>query len=533
MDAAMRNPLLALRESSLLAPLAFGNLVLERLAAAAPDEAMLVVPPALLAAGSPRMRALAELAGDVAHDLPTRKRAAFLADVLPADAVWSLAAGGAPYYAALADLRERSPEPAGLDRALEGEALTLCRAAQQSGSRTLAADLKGFRPTDVYLVLAFGGAECGGAVFNNAFDRQLSPRLKPGGLAPLLARTQNWKLYEFTEQALLAGRFERLLSLAGAEAISNLAIGIDDVSRAAEVAEIAGVSRHAVLDGLLARKIAAECSRVQDRNASTWYRLLAARLLRAGVDSAGLRQAGEPYEPLLASSDAIDLRVLFDPANRCVERYFFWDDDDGVQSFENFLRQYDRDAAWKIERQPGFVHLTGHGAAGRTVEIYANVPIDIRLAANRGREGEALRRQAQISAELAQRNLMPPILVQRGHVYHVEKTLAFVTPAAKLVVLGSCRGVPEIRHVIESSHEAQVIATRGVGAMQINDAILKGLNVRLLSAAGEIRWSDFWREQQARAGKSAVFRNYLTPDRDEAAAFLRAYYMALDAAGPR
>jgi hypothetical protein len=211
-----------------------------------------------------------------------------------------------------------------------------------------------------------------------------------------------------------------------------------------------------------------------------------------------------------------------------LERYFFWDDDDGVESFANFRKSYEHDPLWKIEEHGGYIELTGHGPLGRTIEVFANIPIDIRLSANRAREGEALRRQASITAELARRSLTPAMLVHRGHAFHVEKTLGFVTPAARLVVLGSCRGVPEIHRVIEASHRAQVIATSGVGAMDINDSILKALNTRLLRAEGQIRWTDFWREEESRSGKSALFRGYLTPDRDEAAAFLSAYYQALD-----
>lgn len=533
-DAALRNPVLALQQFALAEPLPFAGRVLERLAAVAPDQAMMLAPQAALAAGNAHMQALADLAADATHNLPTRRRAAFLIGEMPADSVWKLAGGGAHYFAALADLREktaaegRTDEIARFDRALEAESVPICRAASENGNRTLAGDLGGMRATDIYLAMAYGGAECGGDVFTAAFDRYLASRLRPGGLAPFLARTHDWELYEFTEPALLTAHFDRLLAFAGPEALANLALGIDDVNHAVEVAEMIGATKSSDLLRLLAKNVATECARTTDRDASAWYGLLAARLLRAHVETPELRQAGDRYLPLLASSDSIDTRILFDAANRCVERYFFWDDDDGVESFENFLRQYEHDAAWKIDRFPTYVHLIGRGAAGRSVEIYADIPIDIRLPANREREGEALRRQAEISAELDRRGIAPPILVQRGHVYHVEKTLAFVTPAAKLVMLGSCRGVPEIHYVIETSHSAQVIATRGVGAMQINDAILKGLNVRLLSGAPVIRWADFWREEQAKVGKSGVFEKYLTPDRDEAAAFLRAWYLALD-----
>jgi hypothetical protein len=542
MEAALRNPALALQQSSLLLALPFRMRVLERTAMVAPDETMAIAAglakPSLelrgiLASGSPQMRVLADLAGDATHEMPARRRVAPLAAEIARgavtwDAAWKLAAGGQRYFSELARLREAAStggsadEAAGLDRALEAESVTLCRAAQESSGRTLTRDLAGFRATDIYLTLAFGGADCG-EVFPEAFDRFLVPKLGRNSLTPFLERSNNWMLREFTAAVLDAGRFEKLLIAAGADALSKLASGITEVSDATEIAEIAGASDDAELRKLLAQRVTEELERAhgaRERRGEILYGLLAARLSLPGADAG--------YTSLLRSSAALDTAVLFDSGNRCVERYFFWDDDDGVQSFANFLKAYEHDAAWNIEDRGGFVRLTGRGAGGRVVEIFANVPIDIRLPANRGRDGEALRRQALIAAELQRRGLSPTLLVHRGHSFHVEKTLAFVTPAARLVVLGSCRGVPEIHRVIEASHRAQVIATRGIGAMEVNDAILKGLNTQLLSANGQIRWADFWRQQQSTAGKSALFQNYVRPDRDEASAFLRAYYQALD-----
>jgi hypothetical protein len=541
-EAALRNPALALRQSGLLLPLPFGMRVLERLATVAPDEAMAIAAGpskpslelrAVLASGPTQMRVLASLAVDTAHDMPARRRVAPLAGAIARgtvswDAAWRLAATAPRYFAGLADEREAAAingsgdEAAGFDRALEAESLTLCRAAQESGGLTLARDLIGFRATDMYLALAYGGSECA-EVFPEAFDKFLMPKLRPNSLAPLLKRSSNWMLREFTAAALEARRFEKLLMAAGADSVSKLASGIVEVNDAAELAEMVGASGDPELRELLAHRVTTELGQAHtasDLRGEILYGLLAARLSLPGVDPA--------YGALLQSSAALDAATLFDSDNRCVERYFFWDDDDGVESFANFRKGYEHDTAWKIEERGGYIQLTGRGAGGRRIEIFANVPIDIRLAANREREGEALRRQASIAAELARRGLTPAVLVHRGHSFHVEKTLGFVTPEARLVVLGSCRGVPEIHRVIEASHRAQVIATRGIGAMEINDSILKGLNARLLSAGGQIRWADFWREQQTKSGKSALFREYLTPDRDEASAFLRAYYQALD-----
>jgi hypothetical protein len=555
--AAMRNPTLALRQTSALLPLPFGKRILERLVAAAPDEAMALAERPVaqsrelhqaMTAGSAQLRLLAAISELSARDLLTRRRVASLTGaivrgVLTWDAAWNAAANPQRYFAELADLRAAisgneaaGDEAAGLDRALEIESANFCLAAQQSGGRSIAADAAGLRTTDVYLMLAYGRAqapeECA-AVFARVFDRELAPKLKRDSLAGFLERTHNWKLREFASGSLNAGRFPALLAAAGTTAISNLASHIDEVDDGVEVAEMIGATRGVAADRALIDRFAAH---VAAGPSNPVYGLLAARLLRTPEkdlpDAEQLRDAAAPYSELLASSEMLDTRALFDSDGRAIERYFFWDDDDGVESFANFRRQYERDPAWKIEDGPSFVRLTGHGEGERTVEIYANIPIDLRRPENRMREGEAQRRQASIGEELSRRGLKATVLVHRGHSFHVAKTLEYITPDAQLVVLGSCRGVPEIHHVIEASHRAQVIATHGVGATGINDGILKGLNARLLSGAASLRWSDFWREQQQKLGKSGLFRDYVAPDRDEASAFLRAYYMALDRDGP-
>jgi len=83
--------------------------------------------------------------------------------------------------------------------------------------------------------------------------------------------------------------------------------------------------------------------------------------------------------------------------------------------------------------------------------------------------------------------------------------------------------------VIEASHDAQVIATRGIGETEINDAILKAVNDRILGGEPTLRWDGFWRELESHWGSSALFREYESPDRDSGTILLRAYYRFLDA----
>src|ERR1700744_143520 len=119
-DAALRNPALALRQTALLLSLPFGMRVFRRLAAVAPEVAMAIAAGAakaslgkrgLLLSGSAQMRVLAALAVDAAHDLPTRRRVAPLANAIARgeiswNAAWNLASAEPRYFSGLADLRE-------------------------------------------------------------------------------------------------------------------------------------------------------------------------------------------------------------------------------------------------------------------------------------------------------------------------------------------------------------------------------------------------------------------------------------------
>jgi hypothetical protein len=256
---------------------------------------------------------------------------------------------------------------------------------------------------------------------------------------------------------------------------------------------------------------------------------LAAKLSMDIGTSAEIAGIAAPYLPFLRASESLDTAILFGAANDCIERYFFYDDDDGIESFESFRQSYQHDPSWEIEDRGQYVHLTGHGPEGRRIEIFANVPVDTHLAKNRALEGEAERRQRAIAALLDERGQVPTVMVHRGHSFWVEKTLSYLAKTTRLVILGSCGGATEIHHVIETSHDAQVIATRGIGETEINDAILKAVNDRILGGDPTLRWDGFWRELESHWGKSALFREYESPDRDSGTILMRAYYRFLDA----
>jgi hypothetical protein len=547
--AGLHNPALALRETGQYLPLTGGNRLFERFVLAAPDQAMglasgttasaRAVRELMSGSKSPEVALLTRLAEDSSIDLPRRGRVAVLSGRvarggLSFESALRIAASTPQFFAAVLDMRTAAgADTASLDRVLENESLVLCQAAQQDLDGLLASDLAHFRAADLYALLALGRAEANPRVFRAVFDRLLLPKWKaetPKGnsFTGLLDRTKNWELRDFAAGALAAGCFDSLLSLEGFEVVSRLARGVDQsgdpLTEAMRLAEIVDATTSTVLLERMAAIVSGEfvrCRDAGDLRGTTLYGLLAAKLSADGIAA--------PYLPFLRSSETLDTALLFGAGNDCIERYFFYDDDDGVESFESFRKSYQRDAGWEMEDRGEYVHLTGRGPEGRRIEIFANVPIDGHLAKNRALEGEAERRQRAITAVLDERGLVPTVMVHRGHSFWVERTLSYLAKTTRLVILGSCGGATEIHAVIEASHDAQVIATRGIGETEINDAILKAVNDRILEGERIVRWDSFWRQLESRWGKSALFREYESPGQDSGTVLLRAYHRFLDA----
>jgi hypothetical protein len=544
----LHNPALALRESSCYLPLPGGRRLFERFVLAAPGEAMAMAAGTsdsaratrelLSGSGPPEFPLLLRLANDSGIDLLRRQRmAVFVGRIargtLSFELGLKIAGDTQRFFAAVVEMRVSATgaDADALDRVLEGEALVLCRAARESLTRTVA-DLSGFGARELYVLLALGRAEATPDVFSAIFDRLLArkwtaetPSAK--SLLSLLGQTHNWGLRDFAAGALDARRLDRFLSLSAAELTARLVQGIeqsaDPVKEGMLLAEIAGATTSPALLQTMRTLVSGEvarCGGKVDSGCSAIYGLLAAKL--------GLIPASEPYQPFFRSSETLDTALLFGEENHCIQRHFFYDDDDGVKSFESFRRTYEGDRAWEVEDAGTYLHLTGRGAGGRRTEIFANVPIDTHLPQNRVLEGEASRRQQAIGDVLEKRGLVATVIVHRGHSFWTDRTLSYITKTARLVILGSCGGMSQVERVIEASHDSQVIATRGIGETAINDAILKAVNDRILNGDRLIQWDPFWRELGGKWGRSGLFRDYVAPHQDSGIVFLRAYYRYID-----
>jgi hypothetical protein len=123
---------------------------------------------------------------------------------------------------------------------------------------------------------------------------------------------------------------------------------------------------------------------------------------------------------------------------------------------------------------------------------------------------------------MSPRKPSPPLIVHRGHSSHVERTIDKLPVTAVLVFLGSCGGYSQIEAILRQAPEAQVIATKGIGGITVNDPLLKALNDYILSGK-DVIWADFWRHAGALLAGNPRFADYIAPDKNAGIICLKAY----------
>jgi hypothetical protein len=209
--------------------------------------------------------------------------------------------------------------------------------------------------------------------------------------------------------------------------------------------------------------------------------------------------------------------------------YFFNDpqDNDGIYSFLNFLRTFGADPAnWQIIQNKGqgtvIIRSRGHG---NKIEIYANDP---RVE----NANEAMDNLLKIA------KLEPNSYFLRGHSYFAGDFKKLLQQNAKsvrnavFINWGSCGGYDNIRPSIEMAPFAQILSTQGIGARSINDP----LNKIILDEArkeGRIDWDEVWRQAEKNLGRNENFGDYIRPDMNFGALFLRILREQEGASTPR
>lgn len=241
------------------------------------------------------------------------------------------------------------------------------------------------------------------------------------------------------------------------------------------------------------------------------YGILSA-LLSQKVENGWAKYVAEKYE--LPGLDLLPAYSLFNQQMVNVQQYYFYNDDDGISSYSNFIRSYERSPLeWAIKDLGTFIVI--QSKTGRKIEVYAN----------KAREGE---NGITAMLEYMKKNtLEPQVVVHRGLSTHTLKTFIRIPSSAKLILDGSCGGYHVQQIAIDRAPGAQILCNRNVGTMHINDPLFKQINDEI-RAGKDIVWSDFWSKMNQRVGANPYFKDYIPPHKNAAAILIKALYDILE-----
>lgn len=165
--------------------------------------------------------------------------------------------------------------------------------------------------------------------------------------------------------------------------------------------------------------------------------------------------------------------------NSIVEACFFYDDDDGVSSFESCIQTFGS-KIWNKEDRGNYMIF--NSLVGNNMRVYMNKP-NTKVGCDSSQQEmlQAIRREGyQITC-----------YIHRGHSYHLMNSLNKMTSSAQFVFLGSCGGYNQVLKIFQLNPDVNIIATRGVSSKLINDPMLSRINNDILNNK-DIVWNNIW-----------------------------------------
>ena len=154
------------------------------------------------------------------------------------------------------------------------------------------------------------------------------------------------------------------------------------------------------------------------------------------------------------------------------------------------------------------------------VYIFANRPLD-----NDANLDDSA--QVHLNEYLYKNDMVPSVVVHRGHSYWLPRTIKRMGGDAKIVVLGSCGGFKNLNAIIDENPDANIISTKEIGAGDINRPILNYLN-QTFESGSKLVWKDMWTNLTKQfSTESSTIRDswddYVPPYKNLGAIFLKGY----------
>ncbi|MEO9209661.1 MAG: hypothetical protein ABI208_01105, partial [Ginsengibacter sp.] len=255
------------------------------------------------------------------------------------------------------------------------------------------------------------------------------------------------------------------------------------------------------------------CQKENNENGVRIYNLLKTIFLSAdpknGVDLS--QKIGIP--PVYTVSN----KYLSDEKGRIIELVFFYGDTDGKASYASYMTSFPK-SEWSITYKKEWVEIKS--IKGKPVWIFANLPLDNET------DKDALA-QKNLLTYLDSNNLVPSVVIHRGHSYHLPYTIDQLPSNAKIIMLGSCGGYQNLKNILDYAPDAHIISTKQTGTMNVNKSIIDALD-NTLRAAKDIDWRQMWSGLESSFSKAPkvvkeTFEDYIPPQKNLGALFIKAY----------
>ncbi len=244
------------------------------------------------------------------------------------------------------------------------------------------------------------------------------------------------------------------------------------------------------------------------RSSRQYFGMRLYSILLEVFDMLNKKDPGNKLWASLGNHEILKRRSLENKNAEVVEMVLFYGDEDGRDSYNNFMCLFTNPNKWQVTETTFWVAIRSR--TGPPMRIYANLPMDDISEMD-------LKAQDTLAAWLKEQGSPASILVHRGHSYHLDHTLKKLTPSVKLTLLGSCGGYNNILSVAHISQEAQIIVSKKTGSKFINDPIIEVIN-ETLAHGRDLVWLDIWEKLRIRFSKNAfmlnLFNEYIPPGRN-------------------
>lgn len=381
--------------------------------------------------------------------------------------------------------------------------------------------IEGMGADELYTYMTYAQEEIFTSTYNGFYERFIKQLDDKNGFSFL--EEMNFNQYRtFIKMAAGYGSLESFLETMNEETqkklltkfVSNLEDGTveNSLQASVDVADTFGSINDKELKTFFERKMKDELQRVEGEYDSHGIRIYS---LLNGILAQSSEFSDEWMAKLVRDYDIpkineLQYKDLLNSDGKLIEQVFFFDDDDGKASYYSFLPTF-QNSNWDIKDNNTYLQIL---SKDKTIEIYANKP-----------QFEFKGKDA-IRDYFATTGKTPSVVIHRGHSFYVDTTIHSLTPQAKLVLLGSCGGYHNLTSVLDRSPEVHIISSKQIGAMGINDPMIRQLNDDFLKEE-DVNWTSFWNELgnklKGNSKNYSRFKDYVPPHKNLGAIFIMAY----------